>query len=449
MSEEILPRVVAGHSHDDSADAFLHQGAHSEEAKPNRVGLGVSKIGIDQSGSADVLDERIGRRRKQDAELIGEEVVATGAVGEEAQLLFLDAILHVAALTVDVFVKRAGVAGEVGNDESGVRFAVVTAAEVFRLDDHSAWSIPTFGGVVKRAEEAMTPTVDGVGGGDLSDPLGGLAFEYGVAREAENVANIVVVAPTHESPAAESRVAANRDGDIGPDLTQTDGQQLHDGGGMARRINVGGAEVGHEQLRPTEDIERQEAIAVVVAVEEAVFLFTVDGIVGGVKVEREVFGRFLERGDELIDEDLGDSEQRRPRDAILQPAESGRGGEWQGVVTIAAGVIGGGQPERIVAEALMVVEIFVSAGDAQHTLRQERALRMEDKTRMTRIGDPRIKGIEQAKLSIGFAEQQQSRIGSDVAGGKLGLQQSPVSTGKRQARSVRLCHRGGLGPVTR
>ncbi len=75
-----------------------------------------------------------------------------------------------------------------------------------------------------------------------------------------------------------------------------------------------------------EDVQRQEAIVIVVAVEESAFLLAVNGIVRGVEVENDLFGRRIVRGEELLDEDGVESNQRLAADAILQPTERRRRG---------------------------------------------------------------------------------------------------------------------------
>ncbi len=55
--------------------------------------------------------------------------------------------------------------------------------------------------------------------------------------------------------------------------------------------DVGRSQQGAEQMAGAEDIERQVAVAPVVAVKEPVLLLTVEGIVGGVEVEDDLIGR--------------------------------------------------------------------------------------------------------------------------------------------------------------
>jgi hypothetical protein len=51
-----------------------------------------------------------------------------------------------------------------------------------------------------------------------------------------------------------------------------------------------------------EHIQRQIAVAVVIAVEAAAFLVAVQGIIGGIEVEDDLFGRRLLRLEEEVDE---------------------------------------------------------------------------------------------------------------------------------------------------
>ncbi len=96
---------------------------------------------------------------------------------------------------------------------------------------------------------------------------------------------------------------------------------------------------------------------VVVAVEEAPLLLAVDRVVGGVEVEDQGLGGLGMGGDEPIDQDLGDADQGRAVDAVLQAAERRRRGEGPALV----GDLPGGRSQRGVAtKGLMVVEVLVA-----------------------------------------------------------------------------------------
>ena len=67
-------------------------------------------------------------------------------------------------------------------------------------------------------------------------------------------------------------------------LAQARDQQLQDAKCMLGLVDVGPAQMGDQQMIAGKDVERQEAVVVVVAVEEAPFLTAVRRIVGRVEV---------------------------------------------------------------------------------------------------------------------------------------------------------------------
>ena len=52
-----------------------------------------------------------------------------------------------------------------------------------------------------------------------------------------------------------------------------------------RRVDIGGAQFGGQQMTPAEYVERQVTVAIVIAVEEASFLVPVQGVIGRVEVK--------------------------------------------------------------------------------------------------------------------------------------------------------------------
>ena len=106
-------------------------------------------------------------------------------------------------------------------------------------------------------------------------------------------------------------------------------------------------------------------------------------------------------------------------------------------------MIGGGLPEGIVAEESVVVEVFVAGGESEEALGQECGLGMDDAFGRAGIGDGAVEGRDQADLPVGFAEEQESGIGGDRPGGKLGRKIVALDTGKRDRGCGTVCHRGG------
>lgn len=81
--------------------------------------------------------EHVGERGKPQPQLVGAQGSRAGAVGEQVELLFLDAVLHIPAGAVDLFIQGLGrgvVLGQVGDDEA----RVATFLEVLGLGDDTA-----------------------------------------------------------------------------------------------------------------------------------------------------------------------------------------------------------------------------------------------------------------------------------------------------------------------
>ena len=99
-----------------------------------------------------------------------------------------------------------------------------------------------------------------------------LCDEPPVAGESEDVFDAVFLAPAHQVVAAEAGVGPEHDAHAGPagaDL-RDDALDLLDA--RRRGVDVGAPELGGEQMPAAEDVQRQVAVAVVVAVEEAALL---------------------------------------------------------------------------------------------------------------------------------------------------------------------------------
>ena len=87
--------------------------------------------------------------------------------------------------------------------------------------------------------------------------------------------------------------------------------------GAGRGVDVGAAQPGRQQVPAAEDVERQVAVGVVVAVEEAALLMPVQGNVGRVEVEDDLPGWPLAvRLEEEIDEQRLDR-RRIMADAVI------------------------------------------------------------------------------------------------------------------------------------
>jgi hypothetical protein len=69
---------------------------------------------------------------------------------------------------------------------------------------------------------------------------------------------------------------------------------------MLGRIDLAGSQIAHQQLIATQDIQRQNTVVIVVAMEEAPYLVAADRIVRGIKVKDYLIGRLCIGGNELL-----------------------------------------------------------------------------------------------------------------------------------------------------
>ena len=138
---------------------------------------------------------------------------------------------------------------------------------------------------------------------------------------------------------------------------------------MLRRVDVGPDGVyrpqpGHQQVIAAEHIERQEAVAVVIAVEEAPLLVAVHRIVGRVDVQNDLFGRPRKRGNEALDQNLVNRPRPTPLGPVLEAAQRRRA--RQRPVPPGSGLQAG-----VMAQIGVIVQILVAQRNPVDPLAQE------------------------------------------------------------------------------
>ena len=125
-----------------------------------------------------------------------------------------------------------------------------------------------------------------------------------VACQPEHVVDSVAFTPTHQLIAAEAGVAPQNDLHLRPrraDLRH-DALELRQTAG--RGVAVGLPQSRTQNLISAEDVQRQVAVAVIVAVEEAPFLLSVQGEVGGVHIQDDFLRSGGVRFHEHLDQQL-------------------------------------------------------------------------------------------------------------------------------------------------
>ena len=126
-------------------------GADLQELEADGGALGAGVLAALEPQAPDCVHQSVGEAGEQQAELVGPPAVAGGAVGEELELLLLDAVLHLAAGAVEMVVEITALAREVGHHEARVG----ALGAVLETRDHAAHAVPGLGAVDEFGEAAL------------------------------------------------------------------------------------------------------------------------------------------------------------------------------------------------------------------------------------------------------------------------------------------------------
>lgn len=451
VAEQRLVRAAARQVKDDATGCDADPGCDFDQLQPDRVDAGVRVVRAAEGDPPHPFEQHVGERREQQAELIRREVVATGAVGEQAQLLLLDPILHLATDAVLLVVDRLRRYGGRSFDAGGnvlveqVRHhepRVLALAGVLGFGDHPSLTIPCPRRVAQPGEPSLLLPGRFKVGRRFLHQFVRQGLHASILGQAEDILHAQPVAQPQQLPAAEPAIAAEDDPHVGPTRTDLPHQQRGDRPGVLGRVDVARPQVGDERLAAAEDVERQEAVMTVVTVEETAFLLAVRGVVGGVEVQRDLRRRLVVAVEELVDQNLLQANQRTSRDAVLQSAERRRTGER----SVFPGLLFGRDLQRrIETQLLMIVPVFVAGRDGQDPLGEHRPLLMDDPAWTAWIGNRVIDGVNQAELGVGLPQQQQPTIGSEPAALEIRRDIPACEAFKAKRSSVTLCHNESLG----
>ena len=174
-AEQRLVGVRAAHQQPHPAGVGQRHRAHLEQREADGVRRRLGQLRRRQRHAAHPLDQSVGQAAEQQAVLVGVEVARRGPVGEQAELLVLDPVLHLAALAV----QPLGVVPDVQvcDHEARVRPQV----GVLRLGDQPPLARLAPGRVAELVEKADLPPVQPVCQCRLKIPQKG-AFRAPLAR---------------------------------------------------------------------------------------------------------------------------------------------------------------------------------------------------------------------------------------------------------------------------
>ncbi len=382
---------------------------------------------------------------------IGRGVGDRGPNPVPAAKLLLDPVLDLAAGAVEVLVEAAGVdrgGGERGHDEAWVR----SLGQVLGLGDDAARSAPA----VERAPDKVGEVAGGaalrqalqLGCGQI---VGDLADQALVARQPEDVVDGIRLAPAHQRIACEARIRPQHDRDPGPARSDLGDDPCHLLDCTRRGVDVRAPQLGGEQVPTAEHIERQIAVAVVIAVEEAAFLMTVQRIVGGIEVEHDLLGRRLMRCEEEIDEQsfdggrgMADLVVARGRGRrVLEPVQGALAGERGAGLALGLELAG---EHRVVAQLVVVDQILVAERNAEHPLRHHGLDAVLHLRLGAAIDEAGGEPLDQSNRPVGRAEQERPGVRGDHAAVERGHVPKRPSC-REVGRDATVIDRGDVGAL--
>ena len=245
-----------------------------------------------------------------------------------------------------------------------------------------------------------------------------------VLRHADDVVHPVVLAPGQQFLAGIGGIGPEQDLQPGPLLAKPgdDAAERFDraGGG----IGVAGPEQGEERAAPAGDVQRQEAVVAVVAMEAPALLTAVHLVVGRVDVQDEPRRRLALP---QVDEQLHEQRLQRIR-IVIDPVIAARypadGRVFETVqralarqrrTTLPASfeLVGQQGQQRVVPQIVVVVEVLVPQGDAGDTLRQQRPQGVYPEPGIAVILEARSHPVEEPDEAVDLPEQQRSGVRRD------------------------------------
>ena len=159
-----------------------------------------------------------------------------------------------------------------------------------------------------------------------------------------------------------------------------------------------------------EHIERQIAVAIVIAVKEPALLMAVQRVVGRVEVENDLFGRPSVRLEEQVDEqgldrrrvvaDLLGSGWRLARQ--FQPVERRLAGDRRAILAPGLELARQHRHQRVVAKLVVIVQVLVAERDAEHALPDQRGDGVLDEPRVSRVAETFRFSIENDRPDSAF-----------------------------------------------
>ena len=257
--------------------------------------------------------------------------------------------------------------------------------------------------------------------------------------------------------AAEAAVAAYQDLHLrpgGPEAGDDAGQLLQRAGGA---VAVGRPQQGQQRVIATEDVQRQVAVGIVVAVEEAAQLVTVPHEVRRVQVQNDPRGwdgvlpqegrdeeglQGVEVGHDLLVAAWGVG----PDGGELQAVEGALAGQRLAAVVGALAVLAVGVllADEDGQEGVVVVEVLVAQAEAEEALLEEFGEGMLDLVGVAVVGEAAGELVDEVELGFDLAEEEVARVGGNGGAVEADADSTAAEGLKGEGRWHTLCSHGAV-----
>ncbi len=204
-----------------------------------------------------------------------------------------------------------------------------------------------------------------------------------------------------------------------------------------------------------EHVQRQVAVAVIVAVEEAPFLVAVERIIGGVEIEDDPLRWLLVSLQEEFDEqpldrpglvpDLVIAVERRGR-CMLEPVQRALAGQRRAVGAVRLELADQGRQHRIVAQLVVVDEVLVAQREAADALHQQGLDGVLDELLTAPVGEAPRQPLDQADRPVRGPQQQRTRVRGHLATVERRHHLAPFDGFKSEQIAATLCRHRGTPP---
>src|SRR5690606_17130166 len=229
-------------------------------------------------------------------------------------------------------------------------------------------------------------------------------------------------APAHQRLARKPRVGPQNDSGAGPALADLadDALKLLDRAG--RPVDVRRAQLRAQKLLAAEDVQRQVAVVIVVAVKEALLLRAVQRRIGRIQIQYDLLGRLrIGVQKQLYEQPLDCGRvgqdlviERKPRPGKqLQAVQRALAGKRLAVLALRLELAKQHAKQRILAQLIVIVQILISQRQRKQPLAQQRAHRMLDQLWVASVNKTARQAIDQSNRIVRALEQQRSSLRGD------------------------------------